>query len=332
VTGGGGNVTGGGGNVTGGGGNVTGGGGHGVGGAGTGGVIIVDAGPPLDGRVPKCGDAIVDPGEECDLGVTRNTGSYGGCTATCKLAPYCGDGVVNPTEQCDFGKANNNGAYGGCTADCRLGPHCGDGVVNGQEICDAGSPMVIAVGKCKPDCSGLIGSRLIRATGFVSAALNGISGADGMCATMFGGTGVSYKALLVDGHARVATVSPNTGDGQVDWVLQKYTQYVNGDGKEIFLTDDAALLGVRAKQNVGILVPIPTVIDNYGAFLGVNNNWVASNKDESAGITNCQSWKSTAAAESFTGPAAGATTAGTFPDNGGTSSCANQAHLYCVQQ
>jgi hypothetical protein len=303
-----------------------------TGGAGTGGNVIIDAGPPIDARVPRCGDGLVDPPEQCDLGEGHNTGVYGGCTATCKLAPYCGDAVVNPSEQCDLGKANNTGAYGGCTPDCRVAPRCGDGVVNGPEICDAGSQPVLAAGKCRPDCSGLIGTKYIFATGFVSAALNGIAGADGMCASMFGSGTSAYKALLVDGRKRIATVTPYVGDGQVDWALQKYTQYVNGDGKEIFVTDESALLGVRAKQNVGIEVPIPTVIDNYGAFMGVRNDWTAANMNTSSTISNCQLWTSTAPTESFTGPGAGATSSTTFPDNGGTSSCANQAHLYCVQQ
>ena len=66
-----------------------------------------------------CGDGKLDGqfGEECDLGTDKNTGAYGGCTATCLLGPRCGDGVVQTAEgeECDDG---NTVSGDGCSRDC----------------------------------------------------------------------------------------------------------------------------------------------------------------------------------------------------------------------
>jgi fibro-slime domain-containing protein len=107
----------------------------------------------------KCGDGVLDPGEQCDLGAANNVGGYGGCNPDCTLGPYCGDGVLeNPPEQCDYGTLNNTGGYGGCNKDCTLGPYCGDGVVeNPPETCDQGpNNTVVAaaygMGVCTTAC------------------------------------------------------------------------------------------------------------------------------------------------------------------------------------
>jgi cysteine-rich repeat protein len=103
--------------------------------------ICVGALDPLDAGVPevaRCGNGIVECGEDCDDGI--NDGSYGGCTSDCAFAPYCGDGITHLQfgEACDV--VINDGSYGGCTPDCKLGPHCGDGIVQPQygEQCDTG--------------------------------------------------------------------------------------------------------------------------------------------------------------------------------------------------
>jgi hypothetical protein len=43
--------------------------------------------------------------EQCDLGAANQTvyGVKGGCTTACTASAYCGDEVVDPEEQCDLG-------------------------------------------------------------------------------------------------------------------------------------------------------------------------------------------------------------------------------------
>lgn len=139
---------------------------------------------------PTCGDGIVAATERCDLGAAENIGSYGGCTADCRLGPYCGDGVVQmPEERCDdglnvtpystaagsgcapgcvppgycgdgkvdslFGEQCDPGAdsgSGGCSTTCRLGARCGDGLVQNErgERCDDGN--TVGGDGCTHDC------------------------------------------------------------------------------------------------------------------------------------------------------------------------------------
>jgi fibro-slime domain-containing protein len=64
-------------------------------------------------------------------------GNFSGTKSVCMGA--CGDGVVTPPEQCDLGAAMNTGAYGGCNPDCTLAPYCGDKIVQAAdgEQCDS---------------------------------------------------------------------------------------------------------------------------------------------------------------------------------------------------
>ena len=99
-----------------------------------------------DTCLATCGNAVVEPGEECDLGFSLNAGFYGGCASDCRLGPHCGDGAVDsPEEQCDLG-AGNVTRYGdsepSCTPRCTIPPFCGDGVADPDfgEQCDLGHP------------------------------------------------------------------------------------------------------------------------------------------------------------------------------------------------
>lgn len=72
-----------------------------------------------------CGNAIVDPGESCDVpgetGVYSTTIAGRQCTNQCVFGPYCGDGILQTTfgEECDDGN-NNNGDF--CSATCTIEP------------------------------------------------------------------------------------------------------------------------------------------------------------------------------------------------------------------
>jgi cysteine-rich repeat protein len=78
--------------------------------------------------VPVCGNSIVDPGEQCDLGNQNGlvcSPAYGQscnyCGVSCQKVtvsgPYCGDGSINGTEQCDDGNVANGD---GCSATCQV--------------------------------------------------------------------------------------------------------------------------------------------------------------------------------------------------------------------
>ncbi|MCA9638813.1 MAG: DUF4215 domain-containing protein, partial [Myxococcales bacterium] len=80
---------------------------------------------------PSCGDGVVDPGEECDVG-----GETMFCDADCTYA-VCGDGYHNTlSEDCDDGNnLNDDGCVGACVT-----AYCGDGYVwAGMEECDDGN-------------------------------------------------------------------------------------------------------------------------------------------------------------------------------------------------
>jgi cysteine-rich repeat protein len=91
----------------------------------------------------RCGNAVVETGEECDDGNARDDDA---CTNACKTA-RCGDGVLYAqAELCDDGNERDGD---GCTRFC--GPEtCGDGIVQGKELCDDGN--VDPRDGCLPSC------------------------------------------------------------------------------------------------------------------------------------------------------------------------------------
>jgi cysteine-rich repeat protein len=115
-----------------------------------------DGEPTSDGETggessPVCGDALIEMGEECDLG-PENTDT-GLCTTSCRIA-NCGDGLVyEGFEQCDDGNMENtDGCVDACTAAV-----CGDGYVQmGVELCDDANADDTdgCTAECKPGACG----------------------------------------------------------------------------------------------------------------------------------------------------------------------------------
>jgi hypothetical protein len=115
-----------------------------------------------------CGNGVVDPGEQCDLG-SWNGGPDGlpdttffCCTATCQFAASgtfcggvgtcnatgmcsCGNGVVDPGEECDDGAANRTGGTC-CSADCQLLPS-GTACADDGDLCTA-DLCLLSVDRC----------------------------------------------------------------------------------------------------------------------------------------------------------------------------------------
>ncbi len=114
---------------------------------------------------------------------------------------------------------------------------------------------------------------------------NGILAADALCMkdAQYPGKG-TYKALIVDGTNRIASASPNAGDGQVDWVLKPNAGYYQSDGKTpVMTTGGSGLFLFGALKN-----PFdPDVNDKY--WTGLNLDWTTYPFTNGAN-QNCNGW------------------------------------------
>jgi len=113
--------------------------------------------------------------------------------------------------------------------------------------------------------------------------LGGVTGADANCMAddNYPGTG-TYKALIVDGLNRIASVSANAGDGQVDWVLKANSNYYLTDGAtKIMTTDENSLFTFGSLDNSF----------NGVGFAG-SPSWTGLNQDWTANANNCNFWNS----------------------------------------
>ena len=114
-------------------------------------------------------------------------------------------------------------------------------------------------------------------------ALNGISGADVICTTEAGGS--PSKALLVDESGcsgqpcRRASVTPNVGDGQVDWPLMPSTTYYNIDFSAIIAkTSSNSLLPSSLNS-----VPLSSSCVNQAT--GIDKDWTTRS------ALTCGNWR-----------------------------------------
>jgi cysteine-rich repeat protein len=103
--------------------------------------------------LPRCGDAILDPGEQCDDG---NVSNKDDCPTSC-LEAVCGDGFLHtkgtpPFEQCDDGNtAPGDGCSGGCLVECGNGMidgACSEGAVGAACSVDADCDTAPGNGRC----------------------------------------------------------------------------------------------------------------------------------------------------------------------------------------
>jgi hypothetical protein len=109
---------------------------------------------------PKCGDSIVDPGEQCDPPGSPSQACGGEtCRSDC-TCPICGDGAVNQTsEQCDppgspsCVSTSPGGGFLDCLPGCKC-PVCGDGLLDvpGEE-CDPPGSLCSNGRSCANDCT-----------------------------------------------------------------------------------------------------------------------------------------------------------------------------------
>jgi cysteine-rich repeat protein len=108
---------------------------------------LIGPGLPAGLGVGRCGDSIVQLGEECDDGNLVNTD---GCNNIC-LRPQCGNGLIELGENCD----DNNLLNGDGCDDCCEFERCGNGRLDFitkdlKEECDDGNK--IPGDGCSPCC------------------------------------------------------------------------------------------------------------------------------------------------------------------------------------
>jgi hypothetical protein len=147
----------------------------------------------------------------------------------------------------------------------------------------------------------------------------GISGADSICNSDSAkpvNTG-TYKALIVNLGIRVASVTADVGDGQLDWVLLPNQLYTRTNGIVIMTTNSSGIhvFGPNLTSAIGI--------SGAAIWTGLNTDWTTSG--------GCVNWTDGSA-----GPFGryGVDNANTLASiNGGNIICSTSTNkLYCVQQ
>jgi hypothetical protein len=151
--------------------------------------------------------------------------------------------------------------------------------------------------------------------------MGGVAGADALCASDPGKPtgGGTYKALIVDGAARVACTTANCSGGpgeHTDWVLQPNETYARSDGTTIIGATNANGLFVFPLTN-----SVVTVMRNM--LTGTASNWTTH-----AG-SNCTAWTATGGNARY---GVSTSTIATFIFAPISTSCANQSYLLCIEQ
>ena len=166
---------------------------------------------------PTCGDGVLDPGEECDVG---NETMF--CDEDCTYS-VCGDGYWNQlSEQCDDGNSENNDA---CVGACLIAA-CGDDYVwEGMEDCDDGD--MDDNNDCRNDCSmpycgdGAIWDAGAGEEECDDGNMDETDACNGLCQNSFCGDGVVWNGMetcddgnMDDSDACPTSCEPATcGDG-----------------------------------------------------------------------------------------------------------------------
>ncbi|HMJ13371.1 MAG TPA: DUF1554 domain-containing protein [Polyangiaceae bacterium] len=208
---------------------------------------------------------------------------------------------------------------------------CGDRIVEGTEFCDDGVNAGSKAGDCASDCSAIVTTkRIVKGQDAVRTdfARNGVAQ---LLATVDANCPAGYKAMFSDGQLRIATVTPNKGDGQKNWVLRPWTRYVNANAEEIWTTTAVALLGISSGGIQRALFNPIVPGSAWGYITGMNPDWTTLGAGK-----NCEAWTAwTASAQMQFGAAsnvsteflrAGDSAEGTFVCN------SSPWTLYCVEQ
>ena len=255
---------------------------------------------------------------------TLSTGTSDTTTSTSTSPATTDPDTTISTGSSDATATEGSSSGGGTGSSSESGEAvCGDGRVNGDEVCDDGENAGVSEGDCAPDCSATVQQKLIRLSqnsfgADFAPGTNPVDVADAACP-------VGYLAFFADGVNRVATVSPNMGNGQVNWVLQPWTEYVNPDGVRMWTTTELLLLGVDDSNTfVGLEAPL-TPSTNFGmtGMLGdyTTSTLTCGDWSEATG-SNLSFGQTHVVTDRFIGP----------PDNGSGGLCNLQHEFICIEQ
>ncbi len=97
-----------------------------------------------DATANKCGNSVLESGEECEPGVAACTEEGEVCNSTtCMCVPQgqegCGDGTINGTEECepnDLSNCETDQICRNCMCAYESDPYCGDGNIDENEECE----------------------------------------------------------------------------------------------------------------------------------------------------------------------------------------------------
>lgn len=152
----------------------------------------------------------------------------------------------------------------------------------------------------------------------VTGSLGGVPGADAICNAdgLKPANSGTYKAMVVVTGVRVASVTANAGDGQIDWVLRPNQSYIRPDGTPIMTTNASGIYIWGA---------------DWPASVGTNGNaiWTGLMADWRVDGTRCSNWTDNI---STFGRYATANAVNSMAILSGSLHCSNTGNLYCVQQ
>lgn len=174
--------------------------------------------------------------------------------------------------------------------------------------------------------SGSVGPSCTNCRIFVTVAssapmsqFNGAVGADARCNSDGAKpTASQYKAILVDGVTRIASAGPDSGTGQVDWVLFPNTAYFRVDGITPIFTTNA--------QSLFIFTGGFTLTNSFDTIASLF--WTGLTTTWTLHADNCSGWTSNAG-NGIRG--SGSANAGTALESI-NSSCGIGQALLCAEQ
>lgn len=174
-----------------------------------------------------------------------------------------------------------------------------------------------------PGCATLSSCMIFVTSGAWNGSFGGqpgISGADARCNADGNKPASSgtYKAMIVDGTSRRASVTAAAGDGQIDWVLYADKQYKRPDGTAITSSSSTRLLIFPLTSGISSF-DIPTTV----VWTGLASDWTT-------GANICLTWTDVSVGQF--GATATEFDVTTTAIQSGTFNCSTPQALYCVQQ